>query len=346
MLTIDGSIGEGGGQVLRSALALSLVVGEPFRMVNIRARRSRPGLRPQHLAAVRAAAEVSNAQVIGAALDARELTFVPGPVLPGEYRFKIGTAGSATLVVQTILPALITVNGVSNLYLEGGTHNPQAPTFDFLAEAYRPLIERMGPRVDMELLRAGFYPPGGGRVRVRVEPVSKLRPLQLEVRGPVQSLTATVLLSKLPDHIGEREIAVLKAGLPLTSESIDLRSIENSLSPGNVVSVFCRCGQITEVFTGIGRRGVPAEKVAGEVVRATRQYLEADVPVGKHLADQLLLPLALAGGGSFVSFPPSSHTLTNIRVIEEFLPVSIRCTRLSDSKRSRVEVIQASPGAR
>lgn len=339
MLTIDGSIGEGGGQVLRSALALSLFVGEPFRFVNIRARRPRPGLRPQHLAAVRAAAEISDACVTGAALDARELTFVPGPVRAGEYHFAIGTAGSTGLVVQTILPALITADGVSSLYLEGGTHNPQAPTYDFLASAYRPLIERMGPNVHMELLRAGFYPAGGGRLRVRIEPVSKLRRWQLEVRGPVQSLAATVLLSKLPNHIGEREIAVLTAGLALTAGFVELRSLENSLSPGNVVSVFCNSEQLTEVFTGIGRRGVPAEKVAGEVVRATRHYLEADVPVGKYLADQLLLPLALAGGGSFVTFPPSSHTLTNIRVIEKFLPVSIRCAPLPDSERWRIEVM-------
>lgn len=338
MLTIDGSIGEGGGQVLRSALTLSLVIGEPFKIVNIRARRARPGLRPQHLAAVRAAAEISDACVSGATIDASELSFSPGRVKAGDYRFAIGTAGSTMLVLQTVLPALLTADGISRLDLEGGTHNPQAPSYDFVADAFRPLLERMGPRIEMELLRPGFYPAGGGRARARIEPVARLSPLELESRGPLRDLTAKILLCKLPRHIAEREIAVLTAGLPLPAGAIELQSFDDTLSPGNVVTVYCHGEQLTEVFTAIGRRGLAAEKVADEVLRAAKRYLAADVPVAEHLADQLLLPLALAGGGCFVTGPPSGHVLTNIRVIERLSPVRIQCTALPGAKRWRIAV--------
>jgi RNA 3'-terminal phosphate cyclase (ATP) len=340
MLTIDGSIGEGGGQVLRSALTLSLVSGRAFRIVNVRSRRGRPGLQPQHLAAVRAAAEISGAHVTGAEVGGGELSFAPGPVRPGEYRFAIGTAGSTTLVAQTVLPALLTSARASLLDLEGGTHNPQAPSYEFLAMAYRPLLERMGPRLRIELLRPGFYPAGGGRVRIRIEPAARLAPLEIERSGVLRRLSAAVLLCRLPAHIAERERAVLTAGLPLTDAAVAVERIGDSLSPGNAVTVLCEFEQIAEVFTAIGRRGVPAETVAAEAVRATQAYLASGVPVGPHLADQLLLPMALAGRGSFVTSAPSSHTLTNIRVIEMLLPLRIRCAALPSSDRWRIEVCQ------
>jgi RNA 3'-terminal phosphate cyclase (ATP) len=161
MLTIDGSQSEGGGQVLRSSLALSLVTGRPFAIENIRAGRKKPGLLRQHLTAVLAAAEVSAAEVEGAALASRRLLFRPGRVRAGDYAFRVGTAGSATLVLQTVLPALLLAEGESTLTLEGGTHNPMAPPVDFLENAYLPLVNRLGPRVKVQLVRPGFYPAGG-----------------------------------------------------------------------------------------------------------------------------------------------------------------------------------------
>jgi RNA 3'-terminal phosphate cyclase (ATP) len=337
MITIDGAAGEGGGQIVRTALSLSVCRGQPLRIDAIRARREKPGLRPQHLAAVRAAAEVCGARVEGASLGASWLQFAPGPPRAGSYRFAIGTAGSAILVLQTVLPALLTADGPSEIVLEGGTHNPRAPTFEFLARAYLPLVERMGPRVRAQLERAGFEPAGGGRLRVSVVPVRLLAPLHLDARGALQHVAAEVLISKLPAHIAEREAAELAAVLGLDRSAIDVRTVHDSRGPGNVVTVATVCEHVTNVFAGFGRRGVPAETVARGVGEEARRYLEAQAPVGPHLADQLLLPIALAGAGSFVTTAPSSHTLTNIGVIRRFLPVRIECAE-SGSGLWRVEV--------
>jgi RNA 3'-terminal phosphate cyclase (ATP) len=205
MITIDGSQGEGGGQILRTSLALSLVTGQPFRMERIRAKRQKPGLLKQHLTAVEAAKTVGCAELTGAALGSQTLEFIPGPVTPGNYRFAVGTAGSATLVLQTVLPALLTASGLSTLTLEGGTHNPMAPPFDFLEESFMPMIHRLGPSVELELKRPGFYPAGGGRFHARVQPVKQLSRLDLLDRGTIRTRHAKVLVSKLPEHVTERD---------------------------------------------------------------------------------------------------------------------------------------------
>jgi RNA 3'-phosphate cyclase len=192
MLTLDGSAGEGGGQILRSALALSLLTGTPFRIEKIRARRAKPGLLRQHLTAVQAAARIGSAQVEGAELGSRALTVRPGTVAPGEYHFAIGSAGSACLVVQTVLPPLLLASGPSVLIVEGGTHNPAAPSWDFLARVFFPLLERMGARIRTKLERHGFYPAGGGRLRVEIDPVSTLAPLELLKRGEIAERSARV----------------------------------------------------------------------------------------------------------------------------------------------------------
>ena len=339
MLTIDGSIGEGGGEILRSALSLATCARRAFRIVNVRAQRPKPGLRPQHLAAIRAAAEVCGADVEGATVGSRALTFVPGPVAPGEYEFKIGTAGSTSLVLQTVLPALLTATRPSDLRLEGGTHNPLAPTFDYLARVYLPLLERMGARVAIELERPGFEPAGGGVVRARITPARRLAPLHLDSRGDVQRIEAEVLLSRLPAHVAERESRVLAEMLELEAGAVTVRTVEDSLGPGNVVTVFAICEHVTEAFVGFGRRGRPAELVARAAAKGAREYLAGGAPAGPYLADQLLLPLALVGSGSYVTSRPSAHTLTNMRVIREFLPVDIRSTEIAGSGTWRIEVV-------
>jgi RNA 3'-terminal phosphate cyclase (ATP) len=321
MLHFDGSMGEGGGQILRSSLALSMITGTPVRIERVRAGRARPGLMRQHLAAVQAAARISGARVEGAEVGSRELTFAPGDVSPGEYRFDIGTAGSTTLVLQTVLPALLRASKPSLLTLEGGTHNPQAPPFEFLDRAFLPLVRRMGPRVEAELEHPGFYPAGGGRFAVVVEPFPRLAGLDLLERGAVRARRATAIVSGLPRHIAERELRQVELETGWGPESLELRELPHPRGPGNAVLLEVESDSVTEVFAGIGEKGVPAEEVASRAVREMRCYLDAGVPVGKHLADQLLLLLALAGSGSFLTLPLSRHATTQIDLIPRFLDV-------------------------
>jgi RNA 3'-terminal phosphate cyclase (ATP) len=338
MLTIDGSQGEGGGQILRSALGLSLVAGRAFKIVNIRAGRPRPGLMRQHLTCVRAAEAMGRAQVTGAALGATALTFAPGAVNPGDYHFAVGTAGSATLVLQTVLPALLCASGPTTLRLEGGTHNLGAPPFEFLGKSFLPLVERMGPRIEARLIRAGFYPAGGGELNVSITPAARLQPIELLDRGEIRSITATAKLSRLPRHIAERELKVIGRALDLSGENLKLEEVADSRGPGNVVVIEVCAANVTEVFTAFGQRGVPAENVAADATRQAQRYLATDVPVGEHLADQLLLPLALAGGGVFRTAELSLHAQTNMRVVEQFL--NLRFAISSDARGVVVRVSQ------
>lgn len=324
MLRIDGSQGEGGGQILRTSLALAIVTRQPVFVENIRAKRDKPGLRRQHLMAVQAAAQISEAKVSGDTLGSRELRFEPSAAQAGKYKFDIGSAGSTTLVLQTILPPLLLAKGTSTIELVGGTHNPFAPPVDFLERAFLPLINRMGPRVDLRLERPGFYPAGGGRLHVQIEPTSRLSPIEIVERGEIRSRHCRATVSNLPDHIAERELATVAAALDWPEEWLEVRRYqERNFGPGNVVTIDFESGQVTEVFTGFGRRGVPAETVAGDVAAEAKRYLDAGVPIGEHLADQLLLPLALAGGGAFVTMAPALHTTTNIEIIRKLLDVQI-----------------------
>ncbi|MBM3225014.1 MAG: RNA 3'-terminal phosphate cyclase [Candidatus Tectomicrobia bacterium] len=328
-ITIEGAGGEGGGQILRTALALSMVTGKPFRMEQIRARRSKPGLLRQHLTAVQAAAEVSQATVTGATLGSSHLTFVPGQVQPGAYTFTIGTAGSTTLVLQTVLPALLCAAAPSTLTLEGGTHNPFAPPFDFLVQTFLPLVQRMGPQAQATLVRPGFYPAGGGQCSVSITPATRLQPLELCTRGAIRAIRACAVLANLPRSIAEREVAVIGQKLSWHGEWLQVAILTNSRGPGNIVTIAVESEHVTEVFTGFGERGVSAEAVATQAAQAARHYLAAEVVVGEYLADQLLLPFALAQGGAFTTLPLSRHATTNIQIIRQFLPVHIHTTPLT-----------------
>ena len=330
MLSIDGSFGEGGGQIIRTSLALSLITGRPFRVYNVRARRDKPGLQRQHLTAVTAAAAIGTAKADGAHVGSREFTFEPGAIQPGEYKFTIGTAGSTMLVLQAVLPPLMLADAPSLLLFEGGTHNVKAPPFEFIQKSFLPLVNRTGPTVTVELQRYGFYPPGGGRFNVYVEPAQELRRLDLVERGAVLALRARALCVNLPAQVGERELAVASEQLGLVPDQLALEESGNAISAGNVFTVEVESEALAEVFTGVGERGVRAEQVAARVVQEARRYLDAGAPVGEHLADQLLIPMALAGGGSYTTGPLTLHTTTNIEVIKKFLPVEIKTTHLAE----------------
>lgn len=318
MLVIDGSMGEGGGQILRTSLALSLCFGQPLQIHSIRQARSPPGLRPQHLAAVRAATEISGAEVSGNKIGSQDLRFVPDTVEAGEYHFDIGTAGSASLVLQTVLPALSQVGTASRLVIEGGTHNERAPTFEFMNLALLPILRRMGIQCRLSLERAGYYPAGGGAIRAEIAPTSGLAPLCLNERGEVIEMCAIARIAHLPEDIAARELAVLQRELEIPDDRTKIHTDANAAGPGNVVNLIVASTHVTEVFSGFGKRGVPAERVAADVAARSRRYLATGVPVGPHLADQLLLPMVLAGGNSFTTVAPSRHTQTNAALLEQF----------------------------
>jgi RNA 3'-terminal phosphate cyclase (ATP) len=325
-LEIDGAMGEGGGQVLRSALALSVITRRAVRFTRIRANRRKPGLARQHLTAVRAAATISGAKVTGVTVGSTVLTFEPAGVYPGHHRFAVGTAGSTTLVLQTILWPLLCADEPSVLTIEGGTHNPLAPTFDFLDRTLAPVLRRMGAELTLTLHRHGFYPAGGGRIEARLSP-SQLVPLQLLERGPIRRRQATAIVAQLPVKIANRELGVVKSELLWTPEELRAERVDSD-GPGNVITLELEHDATTTVVTAIGAKGVPAERVATTAIEELRRFEAADVPVDEHLADQLLLPLALAGGGTLRTLPPTLHTRTNAALIELFLPVKFTLREL------------------
>lgn len=318
LVKLDGSHGEGGGQVLRTALSASAIAGTGFVMEKIRARRDKPGLLRQHLTAVRAAAEVCDATLEGAELGSQTLKFLPGPIKPGKYEFAIGTAGSTTLVAQTVLPMLLQCAGESELVIEGGTHNPKAPTFDFFAEVFLDHLRRMGAQVEARVERYGFLPAGGGRIVIHVAGGAALRPLTLTTRAGERRIQARVLVAHLPEHVAEREAALLKDGLGL--DSVEIQTTGASPCAGNAVFVTITDpgSGLKEMFESLGAPRTPSEVVAQRAMEQARNFLKAGVPVGEHLADQLLLPMVLAGGGSFCTVEPSQHTLTQMRTLGEF----------------------------
>jgi len=339
MIVIDGSRGEGGGQVLRTALTLSLVTGRPFRLEAIRAGRSKPGLMRQHLACVRAAAAICDGEVRGAEIGSRNLTFTPGRLRSGDHHFAIGSAGSTLLLLQTIALPLALAGGASTLVLEGRTHNPAAPPFEFVARAWLPLVRRIGFVIEADCVRPGFHPAGGGRVDVAIastadEPV----PLRIEAGEGAAVGRGEVLICDLAPHIAERERQTLARALGWDESAIEIRRIAHPLGPGNVVLATIDHGDVAEVISGHGERGRSAEAVAEGVAEDVTAHLAHGLPVGRHLADQLLLPMALGAGGSFVTASLSAHLRTNLEVVAAFLGQN-RCRAVTEGGgRVRVTV--------
>lgn len=342
MLEIDGAFGEGGGQVLRSSVALAMITGQPFRIFNIRGGRSKPGLMRQHLAGLNAAATICQAKTRGLELRSREVTFQPGSVAGGDHTFKIGSAGSVCLVLQTILPALLTAKDVSRVAIEGGTHVPFAPTYEFLDQVYFPVLESMGARIERKQVRPGFMPAGGGRIEVEIHPVLELDPLELVDRGALNKIEITAAVSGIPVIVAEREIEAVREVLDqqVSPEKIESQVVQlpRLFGPGNAIHTKVESASGLAMFTGLGQRGVRAETVGKRLGKVVRRYLSSSAPVGPHLADQLLLPMAMAGKGKFVTRKPTEHTATNMKVIETFLPLQFRTRELEDED-ALIEVV-------
>lgn len=318
MITIDGSEGEGGGQVLRHSAALSLVTGEPFRIINIRGNRAKPGLMRQHVTAIEAACAVGNAETTGLAVGSCELTFRPGKVMHGNYHFSVGTAGSTSLVLQTVLMPLIFADAPSRLVLEGGTHNMMAPPFEFIARCFLPIINRMGPKVSAKLVRHGFYPRGGGRIEVEIEP-APLRRIECIERGQLMSRSATAYVAGLSGEIAEREIKEARKRLPdWPEDAFSIRTLPESVGPGNIIMIEAAFEKVTEISSGFGKLGSSSESIAKDAARRLAGFLASEAFAGPYLADQILLPFALSGAGQFTTVKPSQHSRTAANIIERF----------------------------
>ncbi len=336
MIELDGSMGEGGGQLLRAALALSLATGAPFRISSIRARRAKPGLLRQHLTCVQAAAQLSGAAVEGATLGAQELRFAPEGLRGGHHEFAIGTAGSTLLVAQALLPALLVAPEPSRIVLTGGTHNSGAPPFEFFAQTLLPQLAKCGAHVTARLLRHGFFPAGGGVVEIDVTPARAHVPLALTERGALRSRGAVALRSHLPRSVTATECDTLGRRLQWRSDESGERTVE-AHGAGNVMLVTLQHEHVTEVITSFGEKGKPAAQVAAEAAAAVNVWLAGDHAVGSYLADQLLVPLALLAGGTYVTAPLTPHAETAIAVVEQFLP-GVTAVRQVSPRRVEVSV--------
>lgn len=336
LLTLDGSQGEGGGQILRTALSLSAILDRPLRIVNIRAGRKQPGLRPQHVAAVKAAAVICNARVEGAKEQSRELLFEPQtPPQAGVYRFEIGTAGSATLLLQTVLVPLALASGHSQVTISGGTHVSWSPPFEFLEQVVLEAIAPLGYRAELSLVQWGFYPKGGGKLLAEIDGALRpavgstpsqantgLQPAWSQLRGELCALSVYSAAANVGNQVTARQAShaynrLAAVGLHATTHLLN----PSSVGPGTCVWILAEyAGGVRAGFTGYGRQGYPAERVADDAVNAFLAFHAGDAPVDSHLADQLVLPLCLTGQPIvYRTNEITQHLLTNIWVVAQFL---------------------------
>jgi len=330
LLTIDGSQGEGGGQILRTSLSLAMCLGVPIRIINIRAGRQKPGLLRQHLTCVRAAQEICNAEVIGDELRSSFIEFVPGKIKHGNYRFAIGTAGSTSLVFQTILPALLLAKEVSNIQLEGGTHNQSAPSYEYLRGCFLSAVEKLGVNVEHELIRYGFYPNGGGEWIAKIHPAKNAQRLKILERGEPVARNATTYTAKIPQHVSQRELRQVMKKLKWNIS--EMKTVEvDSFGPGNIISLQMEFANSVEQCESVAERNVRAEKVADKAIQQLQRLINSKAAVGEYLADQLLLPMTLLAGGSFVTYELSQHVRTNIDVINQFVDSAIEVEKIDES---------------
>ncbi|MFW2161652.1 RNA 3'-terminal phosphate cyclase [Acinetobacter beijerinckii] len=326
-IQIDGSQGEGGGQILRTALALSMITGQAFELINIRAGRKKPGLMRQHLVCVQASKNISQAYVEGAELHSQRLYFTPQQVQSGKYQFQIGSAGSTTLVLQTLLPALLLQNQASELTISGGTHNPLAPTADFIEQCFLPVLKKLGIEAEFKLNKAGFFPIGAGEIHIKIQPWQHRNRLILLDRGALQNIGAFAAVLNLSEEaqIAQRELATLNKRLKLdTQQQFRL----NGISQGNTVYVKVEHQQHIQLFTALGEMRKSAEQIANHLAEQVKQYIASQAVVDEYLADQLLLPLALGLGGEFTAQCISEHSRTQATMIEKFIDCEIEFIEL------------------
>ncbi len=339
MIELDGSQGEGGGQILRSALTLSILTGKPFHIRNIRARRSTPGLMAQHLAAVEAARRVSHAQVQGNVLGSTWIRFEPEGIYSGKYRFDIGTAGAISLVLQTVFLPLCFGSSPSKITVTGGTHVPFSPSVHFLSEHWGPLLAKVGYNLEITLVRAGFYPRGGGEVECTVHPVDLLEPLVLLTRGPLHVIEGYSFYANLDRSVGLRQKSQLEKRLRAQSYPFRVEMRELEAVGANAVSLLiARHTYARLAAESLGARGKPVERVADEAAFSLFKELASNATLDVHVADQLLLPLAVVPGMSEFQVREITGHLDTLRgVIGKFLPVEINFFPIRSGYRIQVK---------
>ena len=323
MIQIDGSSGEGGGQVLRTSLTLSLITGQPFEIYNIRANRKRPGLQPQHLKCVEAAALISRGKVKGDKIGSVHLIFEPGQVVQGQYRIDIGTAGSTSLVLHTIYLPLSLASGASQLTITGGTHVHWSPCHHFLALHWLPYLKQIGFNMKLKMDQAGFYPKGDGKIRVEIEPAKKLQPLMFTKRGKLEKIEGISAVANLDFSVAERQRSQCLKRLERMGYVCQIAIEEMPSRYKNTMMLLnAEFESGSGCFTSLGAIGKRAEKVADEAVDDLLEYLNSDGCIDKYLADQLILPLAIVADESIFSTSKiTNHLMTNIEVVKKFLDI-------------------------
>ena len=339
MIEIDGSIGEGGGQVLRSSLTLSLITGKKFSIKNIRSQRKKTGLRQQHLKAVIAAKKIGNADVTGNHISSTEVNFAPYKNRTGRFKIDIGTAGSTSLIIQTIYLPLGLLNSKSSVLLSGGTHTLWAPCFHYLKYNWLPYLAKLGIDIDLELLEAGYYPRGGGRVKAIFKPSQKILPLRLDERGNLIKIIGVSAFSNLDPKIGHRQKTRAYRRLIHITKNIKISTQElPSRHKGTMLLLSAEFSNCISCFYALGAPGKPAEQVVDEAVDELEDFLLSSGAVDPYLADQLLLPLSIADGPStYTTNNVTSHLLTNAEVIRNFLPCEIKISGEIDTP-GRIEI--------
>ena len=328
-IEIDGSFGEGGGQILRTSLSLAALTGQAVHFTKLRANREKPGLMRQHRLCAVAAAEICGGTLTGAEINSQEMSFAPGQIRGGEYCFDIGSAGCTTLVAQTILPILLQADGPSRVVLKGGTYVSKAPSFDFFDRVFLPCLRRMGADVTATLVHPGFYPVGGGEVVLEIKPICKWRPLELVDGGDVISGRITALGCRLKQEILEDEVRIASERMGNGEWITEIREVD-ALGSGNVLFLELVRQNITELFSVCGEYDLSRKAVACRVVQMARKYMSSKAVVGLYLADQLLLYMALEQGGRYLTLPPSLHTETNAEIIRKFINVKIQMDNMNN----------------
>jgi RNA 3'-terminal phosphate cyclase (ATP) len=327
LIEIDGSYGEGGGQILRTALALSAILRKPFAISHIRSKRKNPGLQAQHLEAVEALARITEAQTEGVKFGSQKITFIPQTILPGEYQFEVRTAGSVTLLLQAIFLPLCFSKGISNVTLIGGTHVQWSPSFHYLSEVFLPTLKKIGVSAEVAIEKWGFYPKGAGRIQLRINPLQELRPISLVDRGSLKKIRGISAISDLPRHVADRQKEqALKRSQQELQMDAEITVLDNvpSNGPGSFLFLLAEYERVLAGFSSLGVRGKPAEQVADEAIDSLKDYLESEGCIDSHLADQLVPFMALAkGNSSFTTIRITEHLLTNLWVIQHFLGVTI-----------------------